>query len=689
MAVPLETSNFPTTLDTDTNLYVVHDSLRVQLAEDYNPGSTTITVTGSTTYFPPTGIITLTEQCSETDLRATSYFYSGVTTNTFTGLEILPEFIDVYKPAVYTNVTMNVMAQHKNIINNALIAIENFVGKLGDTSLIPLSGTMVGRLNFLRNLVYKPKAWFSISSQIGVIPFTVSLTDQSFRNPNTVIIDWGDSSTTSITPTSTVSHTYYSPGKYDITLTATNSFGVNVLTVPSYITARLPAPNPATLLFNPASSQIYASGVLTSPANTTINVLVQSNGAYPADPVIDYVWQFNDDLTHANSSQTQAQYSIGGIYTVILDCITQLGAYRITEFNNVINVIENTNLFLFIFPDPTMQVTKNVSSYEFGLISETFKITGRTSRSITRNYNLVTGTQQQREFLRNNGFTPRSLQSSGNQGQSIVYWSSDNNTSVIPNNVEVSFLTYTGFTDSWSVSSGVTQITRGWNWLSLNTSSSIYLLFGENPNITGTSPTNQTVDYLNLSSLTANSFNLTSANYANGADELISNTCTNFSVYRSTWSITNGFFLRNYNCGVYFRLLNFYRTEPSTVSQIDIIRKLNDLPGLPLVESEIVSLNNGIYVFTNSGNVSMWNNTQNTWFTMSPVGNNFSALQDSSVSGYDSLSQTFVATSDGNNQAYLSFDYSTKTFIKFNNASLTFSGLSNRPTGEQWGTFTM
>ena len=37
-------SNYPTALDTNQNLYQVNDALRVVLAEDYNPGDTTITI---------------------------------------------------------------------------------------------------------------------------------------------------------------------------------------------------------------------------------------------------------------------------------------------------------------------------------------------------------------------------------------------------------------------------------------------------------------------------------------------------------------------------------------------------------------------------------------------------------------------------------------------------------------------
>ena len=70
--------NYPQSIDTDQNLFHVSDSLRVSLAEDYNPGDISISIVGDENVirtFDSTGIITLTEQCSEPELRALSFYY--------------------------------------------------------------------------------------------------------------------------------------------------------------------------------------------------------------------------------------------------------------------------------------------------------------------------------------------------------------------------------------------------------------------------------------------------------------------------------------------------------------------------------------------------------------------------------------------------------------------------------------
>ena len=77
-----QSTKYPEFLDDDDNLFLVHDSLRVRLSEDYNPGDKSIKIEGNEEViakFPPTGIITLTEKCSDIDQRAISFYYGSRT----------------------------------------------------------------------------------------------------------------------------------------------------------------------------------------------------------------------------------------------------------------------------------------------------------------------------------------------------------------------------------------------------------------------------------------------------------------------------------------------------------------------------------------------------------------------------------------------------------------------------------
>ena len=177
---------YPNDFDSDTNLYLVRDGLRLRLAEDYNPGDTSISVDPdliTLSRFPTSGQITLTEQCSDVKERAISFSYNGVdlVNAKLLGLELLPGFTDVVKAKRITHVTQNVMASQHNNIKDTIIAIQEFMGVEGTVDQEPFGETLEGRTNFLRKLVLTPRAWFSVDKRVGLVPFTVEFTDKSFR----------------------------------------------------------------------------------------------------------------------------------------------------------------------------------------------------------------------------------------------------------------------------------------------------------------------------------------------------------------------------------------------------------------------------------------------------------------------------------------------------------------------------
>jgi hypothetical protein len=104
------------------------------------------------------------------------------------------------------------------------------------------------------------------------------------------------------------------------------------------------------------------------------------------------------------------------------------------------------------------------------------------------------------------------------------------------------------------------------------------------------------------------------------------------------------------------------------------------------MEGQLVSLANGIYFFNNSGEIAVYSPVTNVWTVGGPGANSpsFRSLQDTSVSTFDSTSNTLFAVSDNDRRAYLSYDYSTKAFIKFTESDLTFNTLPSRPTGSQF-----
>lgn len=744
MTIPIA-SDYPELLDTDENLYIVHDALRVQLIEDYEPGDTSITFDGDPiviSQFPPSGIITLTEQLSDADERAISFFYKSRTNTTFDELEKLPEFNDVSKAKRITNITLNVMAQHHNTLKDALIAIEEFIGVKGTIDVTSGGTTLVGRLNFLRKLVLTPRAWFSIDKKIGLVPLEITFKDESFRLGRGVVSyiwNFGDQDVSTISTISTIEATslvpidqtdilvqdldggtikkiYTSPGIYDVTLTVLNENGSDTVTFRNLINARIGAPDEAVIDFIPRVNQIYTSGsptggpfttlpTIKSVVNNFIDIEVPEgensntpNKSYggelldpsddPYDPIVSYTWSLGDDLNHANSATTRAAYSIGGIYDLKLRVDTEFGAYRITTYENVINIVEKRNLWLWTYQNST-----NVKSFEYGLISETFKDTSN-NKLITRNDGFLTGTnnedQAKREFKRNTGFVARSTTTSGDSGSALLFWASGGSFGSSVSDHEINGKEYIGFSDTYIDLDSIPS--KPWNWAFLGSNAKAYFVFGQSPSTTpNANPSNQIKTTFNLLSTMSSNETLTLSNYLNGAEELQEHVSTYdisgvpengyFAVYRTAWKGNNGYISRNDNIGTFFRIKSFYRTEGNIAEPFQNIRKLADISGLTKSEGQLVALTNGIFFFNNSGNVSAFNDVSESWET----GNiSFTSLQDSTVTDFDNENNSLLAASDGDRIAILSFDYSSNSFIKFNGTDTTFSSLGSRPTGEQW-----
>lgn len=755
--IPSKT-NYPVEIDTDDNLFYVNDSLRVRLLEDYKIGDKSIHVEGDKSVidkFPDTGLITLTEQCSDLEDRAISFYYSSFdkTNNVISGLELLPEFTDVNKPKRITNVTMNVMDKHHNNLKDALIAIQKFCGEKGTEDLEPFGETLEGRINFLRRIVLQPKAWFTSDIRTGTVPLTIEFENMSFRlgtdgTEDEVTVTWnfGDRSSSTISLTSLISadslvpdsavdvlvrdtdsgkikKVYYEPGNYDVSLTVENNFGSDTVTFEKYISARTKAPNLAIINFienvsnqsstpgDPPNGPFETYPTIRSPINSLININVAEgenpntpgysyagealdSNDNPIDPIVTWTWELGDDLTHPSSRETNASFSVGGIYDLKLRVDTELGAFRITSYPNTIDVVENVNLWHWIFDNNGV----TARAYEYGLISETFKTANAPSLTVTRNDDFLTGEnneeQQKKEFKKNVGFAPTSNTSSGLGGSALLYWASGRAQSDPTSSEKINIVEFNGFSGVYLTK---TPITRRWNWANLNSPQYSYFLFGGVSSYpANSSPTNQNKQTLNLLDLSISSEGLISSNYLNGSQELMQNVSAynndgesiygNFSVYRTAWKDNTGYILRNDGVGPFFRIKSFYRTEGTVGVPLLNIRKMQDIQGPTKLEGELVSMSTGIYFLNNSGSVSKFTPTTSTWSTGGPGVNSllYRNLQDTSVSGFDDVSNTLLIASDSDKRAYLSFDYSNNAFLKFNETDLTFSTLGSRPSGNQW-----
>lgn len=752
MTIPIS-SLYPAALDSDENLFLVRDALRVRLLDDYKPGDTSILVEGEEGMmdrFPPSGVITLTEQCSEIDLRAVSLHYASKTSGSFEGLELLPEFLDLDspKPRRITNVTMNVVAMHHNHLKDSLKSLQSFLGTKHSTDRTNITG----RIKYLESLAFRPKAWMFADAAVGLAPLKVKFKNESFRLGYGWVRqtwDFGEGSPISVVTDNegeylalsgsfggvefdgtTVSKTYSSPGIYTVSLTMENEWGENSVVFQNLITVKTESPENANITINHRSTQSYTAPdsstgsppKIRSVANSFVDLEIKegedpdrigysyagellNSTDTPVDPIAEYTWSLGDDLPHANSRFARASYSLGGVYDVVLRVDTSFGSYRITKYEGAVDIVESRNLWLYNFSSQATDGSGSIKAYEFGLASETFKLLGRQTLSVGRSngflspyasapYHSGTHKRSKAEFERNVNFVPTGTVSSGNRGNSLLFWAKGG---AAADSKEISAARYNAFDDHYDSLSPITG--RPWNWVALNSPSRSHFLFGHSDSATP----NQNISFgfrtdYDLSSQSASSMvPLGPSSFENGADNLLQHPsyfdpatglATNgyFATYRSAWKDSSGYILRNSAVNEFFRLSSFYRTNGSLASPFNTMTRLPDITGSIKLEGQLVAMSNGIFMFNNSGEVCAWNDTTLTW-EVGRAGSSaltFRTVQDMSASNFDDKSNTMLVASDGDRTAYISYDYSSKAFVKFNGIDLTFSTTKYRPPGVQF-----
>ena len=729
--------NYPVSLDNDTNLYSVKDSVYLKLARDYMAGDQEIQVEfdqDKTNLFPPNGIITLVEQCSEPDLRALSFYYTSFVNNIFSGLTILDGFTDSDKPSIVTTVVMNVMAEHHNSIKEAVKAIQQYAGKRIDdrrAACVPTQGTIEARTNCATRLAFEPKAWFTVDKRLGLAPLTCTFTNQSIRlgdqipkNEIKFFWDFGDATSSNIvykeytdevpatdvnsiiedTDGGTIVKTYTNPGIYSVSLRVLNDFGEDTYLITDLINARYPAPNESILSVLTTGLQQPINGIFKSPVGLQILITVENNGELKddsgrvLDPIITYTWFLSDDLDHANSSTTSALYSVGGVYDISLRCDTENQSFRITNFDSYFNIVERTNIWLFTFFGDSTNV---IQSSEMGFTTEFFKTKQNSFCSINVNPLFLEGqylntTQLVKEFKRNTFTKPIGNVVSGLSGSCLLYYATGRNATQPISIEEIISVEYNGYLETYN---SFKTFTRPWNWVAFEFGDLSYFMLG---NLTtnqspGLSLTNwESIQIHNTITNTILFASFTSDDFLGQATELQENAAQfnssgeseygYFSTYRTANRDQTAYILKNDFVGENFRIVLFYESFQSEGNDIGGFKKLGDMLGSVKLEGQLVNLTSGLFFFNNSGSVSQYDTNLDVWRTGGPGINSvqFKQMQDTTVVDYDDETNTLLASTDGDRNAYLSFDYSSNAYTKFNELDLTFTKLNSRPDGNQW-----
>ena len=719
-------SAYPSILDFDNDSVSAKNFCTFSLAKDFLQGQSSLICVrlGEGGIPPESGTLTLVDSNAFGKPVSQQFLYQS-----FIEVDGFIDFLNI-KPLgeeksfpAGTLVTHNVLAKHHNTVANSLIRSQKRIGVHGQVAKNTNHPTLEGRVNFLREVVLSPKAWFVASRSIGLAPLTVLFENKSFRlvtdglqNPVDVIWDFGDGTILKVDADKAyepIEHTYANPGVYDVRLTVENSHGRDTCFFPNLIQAKVPAPHEAILSFQGSSNlvkvqkgtphegpyqqfpsvrasvneyfeaRVFRSKVPGFNDRLGTGERVLSNGLVP-DRITRFEWELSDDLNHGNSPETRAVYSVGGIYDLKLRVFTELGSYRYTTYENAIDVVEKENLWLWI-----QDSDKTVRAYEYGLLNQTFKPAGNESYLIERDDSFLQSESSlhQNEFQRNVFPVSRGNTFSGDGGNALVFYSSGRSENAPVSDEKVASFEFNGFHGSYDVGP---SWTRPWNWMGFAAPDEAIFCLGNS--VLNNVDVNQQCDKISYADLAMTSFGYTAEAF-DGSQDLLKHPTDGIgsaiTTYRSAWSDRRGYFVKNDGVGIYYRLQPFYRTEGVPGQWVQSFLRLQDIQGgsPQKLSGSLESLSDGLYFFTNSGSVSYYDTVSSVWYETGPghQSSNYRASHDPTVGNYESPSQSFLSASTGEDIVMLSYDYSPNAFFSFNRLTQTFlPATGGRPVGQQF-----
>jgi PKD repeat protein len=170
------------------------------------------------------------------------------------------------------------------------------------------------RTNFVSTKYPIQVADFTGTPLSGAVPMLVTFTNTTTGTAGTWLWNFGDG-----TPTSTLqnpTHSYTTPGTYNVSLTATNDGGSHTRTRTNYVAATLAVPV-ANFTASPTTGYIPQ----------TVTFTDTSTGTRTA-----WLWDFGDGTTSAVQNPTKT-YSVAGTYTIKLTATNSSGSNQKTSTN--------------------------------------------------------------------------------------------------------------------------------------------------------------------------------------------------------------------------------------------------------------------------------------------------------------------------------------------------------------------
>ena len=187
-------------------------------------------------------------------------------------------------------------------------------------------------------LAIPPIVDFTYDPPEGCMPLTVTFTNLSqFADPNSYLWDFGDGATSqAINPT----HTYFQPGLYSVSLTATNITGQAVTEAKAGIIEVFPLPRAE---FEVKPVLVYIPG----------GIMYTDNRSFDAST---YLWDFGDGNT-ATTFEPEHKYQNEGLYTIKLTAFNQFNCADSAIRENSVRVLKGGQVLIPNAFSPNLSAT--------------------------------------------------------------------------------------------------------------------------------------------------------------------------------------------------------------------------------------------------------------------------------------------------------------------------------------------
>ncbi len=215
VSTPGNLSVFPKAKDTPFNLHYAVNKAQNSLRHSLSNNGKYIVLNDASS-FPDSGIIKITPPASETLMTVNEVIFYGRKVGD--QLHLLNRGYNGTAPHNWptgSKVTCPFMAEHHNVIKDAIVQIQKKIGLREN----PSADSINGILNYLETKWLAPKPVFRAYPRMGSSPLTVTFHNFSTGYGGRYLWDFGDGETSS---EQHPVHTYMSEGKYTVRLTMTS-----------------------------------------------------------------------------------------------------------------------------------------------------------------------------------------------------------------------------------------------------------------------------------------------------------------------------------------------------------------------------------------------------------------------------------------------------------------------------------